>query len=259
VEVVERNFTIEGNCAHVNMETKYQFKEVVKDTNAQASLIMAGGSVIWKIISIASNVNFLLTVQGETFGVIFRAFESYGWVILMVIGAWLFWVRWDQVKKRGVLEAPSWPMVLSCSIMAFVFGVLIAVRSTGMVPNVVLAWGGGASQCSVVVDGTKLMSFQSNYKVAFACGFTDPRSEKLKDDRITISNSFEIISGAIQMTSALSSEMVTAIPALSKQLPVANIWYEALLLPNGIESQNLKNLSDVLKVGGKIVDPQYFK
>jgi hypothetical protein len=41
--------------------------------------------------------------------------------------------------------------------------------------------------------------------------------------------------------------------------PQTQTWYEAVLIPNGVSLDKIKILSDVIKEGGKIIDPAYYK
>ena len=183
----------------------------------------------------------------------FQFFESIGWIVLATVGAVWCFIAFHEKRT----DASKWPLVLSCSIVAFLFGALVAVKSSGGVPNVIGAWSPGPNNCTVSIDTSKLVSFRDKYKVIAVCGIGDPTIEKLDDDRITVSNAFEIIPGAIQIQTPYSERM--------KQFGVAHgtnpfdVWFEAVIIPNDVQPGRIGRLRDVLGMNGKIIRPQYYR
>jgi hypothetical protein len=68
-----------------------EIKTLAKDPNIQASLLLAVGPAIWKWISAISNVDFLLSINGEKFNMFLSFLQGPGWIGLTVIGLiWTF-------------------------------------------------------------------------------------------------------------------------------------------------------------------------
>ena len=79
------------------------------------------------------------------------------------------------------------------ALIAFLFGISIAIGVVSNPPSVTIAWGGIPGACNVVFDGQKLGGFAKDYKIAMACGIFNPSVDKLRDQNITLSNVFDII------------------------------------------------------------------
>ena len=161
-------------------------KTLVKDSGVQASVLLTIGSGVWKLVSIWSNVTFLVSIRQENFAVMFQFLQSTGWWILLAIG--IVWLLTRATHPNPTTAGPGWTMVGVFSVLTFMFGALIAVRSAASVPNVIGMWGGNADTCQVALDTSRLIPFQSKYKIAEVCGITDPHIEKLDDNRITVSS-----------------------------------------------------------------------
>jgi hypothetical protein len=226
---------------------------ILADTNSQASAVLAVGALLWKFVSVWSDIDFLLTIREEKFAVFFDLLQSVGWIALVIIGAVWFLVRWLTRGSAEPHRAPTWSMVAACTIIAFLFGVLIAVRSSGGVPHVIASWGNTPNSCHAVIDTSRLLSFRDKYKLGLACGLTDPTLDKLEDERISVSNPFEIIPGAVNIVVLYREEMAKRFPDSSR------MWFEPLLIPNGVSTAKIAKLSDLLKMNGKIIRPQYFR
>ena len=141
-------------------KTKLQTtKEIVTDPSLQAPAILTIGTVLWRWLSAASNVDFLLSINEEKFAVLFQFMHSTGWWLLALAGVvWLLF-EWPRRKSGGLTPAlNSAALVAACSFVAFLFGALVTIRATGSVPNIITAWGGPAGRCTVTFDTTRLLS-----------------------------------------------------------------------------------------------------
>jgi hypothetical protein len=184
----------------------------IADSEVQASLLLAVGSLIWKWVSVAANVDFLLQINEEKFAVMFEFLQNIGWLVLALGGfAWTI-IRFST--QKSVRQAPSWSTVVAAAILAFMFGILLAVRSTGNVPNLITGWGADQSSCHVTFDTNRLASFRANYKIALACGITDPTKDKLDDDGLTISNALV----TVYLIERSESFKLLALPQLFRRL-----------------------------------------
>jgi hypothetical protein len=259
-------------------KTKLQTtKEIVTDPSLQAPAILTIGTVLWRWLSAASNVDFLLSINEEKFAVLFQFMHSTGWWLLALAGVvWLLF-EWPRRKSGGLTPAlNSAALVAACSFVAFLFGALVTIRATGSVPNIITAWGGPAGRCTVTFDTTRLLSFRSKYKIALACGVEDATTDKLEDQDITFSKPFTIVGGGLTIVAPYRATMTQHVEKLmesaktltgslsSQQQPVNvilqfPIWYEPVLVPNEVSLEKVATLAELMRLGGKVLRPQYFR
>ena len=67
---------------------------ILIDTNVQVPLVLTVGTGLWKLLSIWSDVDFLLSIREQKFALIFDLFTSSGWIIVLAIGLVWFVIRW---------------------------------------------------------------------------------------------------------------------------------------------------------------------
>ena len=191
----------------------------------------------------------------------FDFLDSAGWAILLAIGlGWLYWAR--LIKNRSDVEKrPGWKMVFSCAVVAFLFGVLIALRASGGVPAVVTTWGGsvnvgGVVQCNAIIDTSRLRSFKGKYKLVLICGMQDATVDILDNKEIMVSNSFEIEPRGV----GIVTENERRPEKWPKFNPgqVIRMWVMPVLLQSGISVDKINNLRDVMNLGGRIISPSYW-
>lgn len=130
----------------------------------------------------------------------------------------------------------------------------------------ILQWVPSNTECNAVVDVSQASpSVRDKYDVAIACGINDPKTDKFKDARITISPPFTIQSGAIQIVASSRKEMADGI-AEERERALRNspypkgtsltvsqlMWFRVVLLPKGTNVSELRRLSDVLLHGGAV-------
>jgi hypothetical protein len=251
-------------------------KSLARDPNTQASALLAVGPALWRLVSNISNVDFLLEVNEEKFSMIFEFMQNYGWWILSLVG--VYWIYFNWSNRKTAHDTSSWPLVPICSLIAFMFGVLLAVRATGSVPNIVTGWGGPPGACAALFDTTRLTSFKGKYKVALACGLEDATTDRLEDTNITFSKPFTIVGGGQSIVAPYRQSMTDHIKQLSDDakrkagfdsdkppFPGAlivqvqtPIWHEPVLVPNDVAIEKITSLAELMRLGGKILRPQYF-
>jgi hypothetical protein len=154
----------------------------LRDTDTLAAAIFTLGSGGWKILAAWSNIDFLLSIREQTFSTMFDFFENTGWVIAIAVGLAILIFQWRKPPGRRT-TSPTWGLVASISAIAFLFGILLAVRSSGGVPSVISQWGTSPPKCFAAIGTGRLMTFSTKYKVAFICGFVDFTVDKLEDSR----------------------------------------------------------------------------
>lgn len=61
------------------------------------------------------------------------------------------------------------------------------------------------------------------------------------------------------VTEAGYADLVTGSPTVAEgqMLPMVGIWYTAILLPHSADASQVKRLSDVKRLGGRIVDDNH--
>jgi hypothetical protein len=260
----------------VSSSPRGDIKSFAAIPGTQASALLAIGPAIWRWVSHVSNVDFLLEVNEEKFSIIFDFMQNYGWWLLSLVG--FVWLAINYYDRKGQGQPGNWPLIPTTALIAFMFGVLIAVRATGSVPNIVTGWGGPPGNCTATLDTSRLGSFKSKYKVALACGLEDATTDKLEDTNITFSKVFTITGGGQPIVApfrqAMSDHLKKVVddtkrqagfdpdkpgppgsPLIMIQTP---IWHEPVLVPNDVSIEKVSSLAELMKLGGKILRPQYF-
>lgn len=131
------------------------------------------------------------------------------------------------------------------------------------------AWGStDPTKCFSVLDTVRLMNYADKYDVAVICGLTDPTVDKFEDQRITVSSTYTIRPGDLEIAAPLSMAMTNAVQHLRdeavKSLPTKPkrgtvitlqipMWYETVLILKGTLAADIRKLSDVPRYGGKIL------
>ncbi len=238
---------------HIPSEPRRMLSHLIQDPDVWASIILSIGSVSSKALSAAEHIEFLISIREEKFRVIFDFWESVGWWLSGGIGAlWLIYRFQRRHSPAG--HAPTWGMVVSCSVVAFVFGSLLAVSSSGGIPKVIVSWGG--PPCHALVDTSHLMSFRDSYKLGLVCIVPDPSSDPLTDNHFLVSNPFEIVPGGVRIVADYSPSGFD----LSKVPPgPVNLGFLAVLIPRDMPKEKITSLADLMRSGGKILDPKYYR
>jgi len=240
-----------------NRKTPNKQKTSLRDNpDVQASTLLVVGTALWKILSVTSNIDFLLSIKERYFAMTYQFLQSTGWwlIILFSIGyAILVYYK----KPATQTKSPNWYQVLAFSVLSFLFGMLVAIRSSSAVPDVLASWGHDAMYCSGTIDTSRLLSFKDKYKVGLVCGIDDPTSERLDDNRITISKPFEIVEGGVVIHAPYRP--VTLELMQKYQSRPFFLWFEVILIPINIPTDKILTLSDVQTMGGKILREQYFE
>jgi hypothetical protein len=217
-------------------------------------ILLAIGSIIWKVIGWAERIDFILSVQNQSFAVIFQSFATYGWILIVVICS--LW--WYQARKQAVAGEfkITWGLVISAATLAFLYGVLLTVYATGSVPNVITSYGRAENGCQATVDTTRLMSFKNEYNLVIACGIANPAVDQLEETGISISGPFNINQGGAAILTPYSPAMETELKA--RGVTPTAVWFHAILVPKGTDLSKISRLSELQKQGGKIIAPGLF-
>jgi hypothetical protein len=214
-------------------------------------VILMIGNGAWTLVGTLSNIDFILSIQNDTFRRLFSFFNDFGSWALIVIGA-IWFMNPSIPKRRRIL---TWPLFVSSAIVAFMAGVLLTVIATGEVPRVLLEWGAhGSPDCYAVLDSSRLLTFKKKYDVGLICGYADSSTDKLTNTSISVSQLFTIVPGRITISAKASDGMMARIHPGTTMTR----WHEAVLLPKGFDMTKIMTLNDVMKAGGKIINPVYW-
>jgi hypothetical protein len=214
-------------------------------------IVLSFGSLFWRIVAAWSNIEFLMSIREEKFRLMLQGFLDWGWIVLIVIGiAWFFLA---PRTRRG--NQVGW--VVTMTVLAFLYGILVAVNASGAFPNVIAAWGGDERGCwANVVTQPLRSSFRKDYNVVLVCGVSDPSVDALEDERITFSSPFNISGQTVRIAAPFSTAMRNMLSPPRGQ--IVSFWFEVIVIPKNADRSRLKRLSDVPKHGGKIIRQQYY-
>jgi hypothetical protein len=264
-------------------------KNAILDNPKAPPIIFAVGSALWKLVAAWSNVDFILSVREEKFGLMFQFLLDYGWGILIGVG--ILWVL--QVHKAPEdASRVHWGMVFSVGTLCFIFGVLATAYATGSIPQIIVMYGSDGKNCTAEFDTSRLSSFRDKYNILLVCGLNDPTVDRFEDQRIALSSPFGISPAAVTITTPYGriQEAINALvqsnlppgavlvqPALPSSPSVAqkpsstqspktvmqqrveiSMWHTPILMPKDADLSEIKRLSDVPKHGGKILEKGYF-
>ena len=108
--------------------------------------------------------------------------------------------------------------------------------------------------CSGQIESEQLLSFKKEYHVALVCAVRDPNIDQLTDKRIVVSPLFEIVSGPIAVFAPSSPSGVFSVPIQG----TITIDYMPILVPRNVKWEKITTLSDLIQMGGKVLDPRYY-
>jgi hypothetical protein len=229
------------------------------DPDAWGAALFLFGAPVLKVLSYFEHLQFLLSIREENFKLIFDLWESVGWFAVTAIGAiWMF----NRFSKRELPheKGPTWGLVTASVIMAFLFGGFLATRAAGGLPQVIMSYGVGITTpnnyagCLGQIDGSRIISFKKRYKVALICVATDPQTDQLADQRIFVSNLFEIVAGPIPIVGVRSPS-----GEFKTQAQPLTINYFAVLVPLDVDWPKITTMGQLIREGGKILDPKYYQ
>lgn len=220
-----------------------------------APLTLLIGDIASKILSYAEHLDFLLSIRDAKFASMFQIFTEYAWwIIALCAGAWALY-EWRQRKETTSTGA----LVFSSSFVAFLFGVIITVKATGSLPEIMQMYTADAvnGTCSAGVDTSRLEGFKDDYRVILICGVGDPTIDAQEDERISISSAFHITGTTIAITGKLG-KMVDVWKDLhppAGQMVGVQVWHSIALIPKESDPTTIKRVSDVTRLGGRFVTP----
>jgi hypothetical protein len=116
--------------------------------------------------------------------------------------------------------------------------------------------------CAATVDGASLQEFAPQFTVVMMCGLKRP-GDRSADRTITVSKAFNIdprdfdieeaVSSAMRVNLADAAHSHHAETAEAQRSVEEDLWYELALLPKGADAFEIRNLSDVERLGGRLL------
>jgi len=230
-------------------------KGLPRETIAPLTLLI--GDVLSKILSYAEHLDFLLSIRDAKFATMFQIFIDYAWwIIALSAGIWAIY-EWGKHKDDPTGTASPGALVFSSAFVAFLFGVIITVRATGSLPEIVQSYGtdGINGLCTAAVDTSRLEGFKDDYRVILICGVADPSLDPQEDDRISVSSTFHITGSFIGITSKFGrlTEVWKNLHPPAGQSSVVQVWHSVALIPKDGDPSTIKRVSDVTRQGGRFV------
>lgn len=216
-------------------------------------ILLAVGSAIWKVVAALSNIDFVMSVRGEKFGVLLQVLLDYGWLILIVIGVLWWYQVWRSPRETGPHHV-GWGHVGVGATLAFLLGTLITLSATGSVPTIIGAWSASFDGCQAGLDTSRLGSFRNGYDILLMCGIIDATTDRFQDPRIAISSPFSIPPDGVAISARYKPEDAERIKALGP----SQTWFETALIPKGADMSRVKMMADVRREGGRIIRQGYF-
>lgn len=224
--------------------------------------LLALGVVAEKILSYAEHFDFLVSIRGEKFKMIYEFWDSAGWVLALLIaiawGAYRYIYRESLAKSRS-----SAGMMVVVAFLSFIVGVFYTVNSSSVFPNIIIAsssqWtpmSNGTTHidpCNVQVDMAPLTGFSDKYKFAVACVLVDPSKDEITQKTLFVSTFYDIRPQVIVIEARQS-------PGGDFNINAPNMTFNRypILVPKSVEWVKITTLGDLIQLGGKILSPQYY-
>lgn len=152
--------------------------------------------------------------------------------------------RRGEIIKFSWWKTPAIPVLLVLVILAWI---PFFIQKQNM-KGVLVGWGGYPGNCFVMVNTSELLKFSESYKMYGVCGVVDPLVDGMNDDRITVSSQFNISAGVVEIR---ATHQIAPLNFMATKN--ISIWYVIVLLPNNVSISQVRNLSDVQNLGGKVI------
>lgn len=92
-------------------------------------------------------------------------------------------------RRRGEVVKFQWWKTPAIPALAILVALAWAPYFVKKPSNTLLTeWGGAPGNCYELVNTDSLLQYADNYRVVGICGLTDPSTDIMEDERITISN-----------------------------------------------------------------------
>jgi hypothetical protein len=155
-----------------------------------------------------------------------------------------------------------------------------AVKGPALRGQLIVGSGNGQNFAVHQLNGKAVMDFRKDYKLLVVCGLVNPTVDKFEDMRIAKSAAFTIVPEVMEVVTPYSASMLETLNAVAVQVAGSQkqlvrpgfkqtkknrravtrqvgfqyqTWGETVLLPNGVNPDDIHRLSDVRRYNGKIL------
>jgi len=231
------------------------------DRGELAPAVLLVGDLLIRVLTWAEHIDFLLSVRDEKFANMLELFRDSGWWAIAIISFFWLLYEWNRRRRNEQATASAGSLVFSAVLVSFFIGITITVSATATLPIIIQNYAGDSvnKTCSALLDTSRLLGFQNDYQLVLICGVSDPTIDPQEDTRIAVSSAFHINGGPMEIVTPLGrmdqawKNQLAAHPGENVQFPM---WHTIVALPNGIDPTTINRVSDVEKIGGRILtDP----
>jgi hypothetical protein len=114
--------------------------------------------------------------------------------------------------------------------------------------EIIEEWGRSGNSFRVTVNTSSLIDYQEKYKVGLIVIVSYPNIDMMTDTAIGKSELYTI-TGGDQIISGPKTDDVRAVPGA-----LLRVKYVGVLMPSGFSMDQVRTLSDIRKLGGRILD-----
>lgn len=207
------------------------------------------GSVGWKALDLALNVDFLLSLEDVQMANVFQFVLDYGW-----LGIFVPCVLWWVFAAKHVSDT-NWPGTLAASIAmsAIVFFGVGAIATSSVIggsPKVIISYGtrDAPPACWADLNTSRLLNLAERYSLVMICGPFDTSIDHMADDRVVISNPFVITGKNTPISVNLTQEYLDSIASYRF------LWIRTAVIPKDVKVAQVNSLLSIQNVGGQIFD-----
>ncbi len=217
-------------------------------------------SVIWKIVSVGSNLEFVLTLKNGRIFQLLRFFDRTGWLAIAFVAFLIivYYLLSEEMKRR-----PKPKINLATLVVFTLFGVLLgAVWGANNAPpaiRTIAEWGidGAQESCTLVINGQSIFTLSEKYLLVGACGINDPLVDPNNDPTTAVGVPFQIKDGRFKISVHWSplfvQKLQERIHAHGPNSVMGDVWHQIFVVPKDADVSKIHTLSDVPKVGGKFL------
>lgn len=162
----------------------------------------------------------------------------------------------EPVQDRATRTSRLLPLLIVASI-SFALGEY-SVHSNNQLPPEPLSiifgsYSGDGQNCTASIDTSKLIDFSNSYHLILLCGITDPTVDPEEDTKISVSAPFNINGGGMNIATPLGAINGALKKPGEGQVTRYQMWHVAALIPKDVDPSNIKRVSDVEKLKGKVI------
>lgn len=217
-------------------------------TRAPATLTL--GSIFWKVVVWAIDLDFLLAIQDEQIANVLDAIIQHIWWICLV-GGLLWW--WERYRKRETKDkAPSFIETLfSFGLVFFVIGTIVTAKYVSGNPPLILATYRSfepVARCAATINSGILRNYSEDYYFILICGPVDDETDEVFDERAVFSKPRVLDSNQMAVTAVLTQDEYIIMRSYGTW------WIRASVIQKDIDPDQYSSIEDFQAVGGIVFE-----